>query len=710
MNVRRIIALCAAAVVYAAPTSAQVVQPLKASEFRMNDAGMVVMTPLLIDRYLLAAHGRDVAGGDYWRSGGFQTQRDFALVEERVIGFLNGAPVFSPEELAALSERTSDLRAARGKMWSAVNLPKPGTGDGSSGEIPPETAAGRFEGWVRVAWVQGGRATVVNRHAADDEVGRRDLHGDEWIGVGAEISVPHNTWVEIELPNGGKLEIGPNTVFRVEDLSTRPRFRVEKGKVTAKVRPLITVTEAGGLEMWTPTSVTMSDHTEFTVSFDPQTRVSITTVGEGSVTVRNLATGATVTVSQGQRVDVTERQLGEVRGENSPQAPIEAARSRLGAVAGQVLGGMRAPTTSSGALVGEWRWQCCAGNVRSGTLKITSESGDGTFAGDTYDTSTGAYDSKVQGRIQGNQLVIDRTGNWGSQRWVGTVTRNANGISQMQGNWSGAGEGSFPDRSFTIARYSDGPMDDIVLPPNSSAATATLLGTWRWDCCVGNSRTGTMKITGQSGDGSFTGDTYDTNSGAYDSKVEGQIRGNQVTFTRTGSWGSQRWTGTIIRDRSGISNINGSWTGAGEGSFPDRSFSVSRSGGGNIKKYPGSNFCLNLHNASSNDGAVINLWSCNGETSQKWDIRSDGTIRSAMFPDKCLNLHNYENRDGSVINLWTCTGHPSQQWRVQSDQTIHQGAVADKCLNLHFNALQDGAIVNLWTCNNHESQKWLSRP
>ena len=52
-------------------------------------------------------------------------------------------------------------------------------------------------------------------------------------------------------------------------------------------------------------------------------------------------------------------------------------------------------------------------------------------------------------------------------------------------------------------------------------------------------------------------------------------------------------------------------------------------------KYP--DFCLNLPGNNTTDGALINLYSVNGDKSQLWNIYPDGTIRYQANPQFCLN-------------------------------------------------------------------------
>ena len=94
----------------------------KPLELKYNDRGVIIITNQVITAYLRAARARDLAGGDYWRAGGFSWQGDYARVEERIISFLKGAGGFDEAENAVLRARGNDLRAAEAHNWNGIDL------------------------------------------------------------------------------------------------------------------------------------------------------------------------------------------------------------------------------------------------------------------------------------------------------------------------------------------------------------------------------------------------------------------------------------------------------------------------------------------------------------------------------------------------------------------------------------------------------------
>jgi hypothetical protein len=479
VHARRIFTICAIAFLSAGPADAQGPRQLTASEFRMNDQGMIVMTSLVIDRYLLAARSRDATGGAYWRAGGFTSPRDFGLVEERVLAYLqimylnSVASVFSGEEQAALAKRANDLRAARDRRWSDVNLPGPE----STSDFLNMNLTDIPKGSVRILKVIGqGLPTIENRRNRDEPVTWLPMNAEGTLlsSAGTVLRTPRDVGVILGLPDGSVISVYEETIINLEDLSQRPRFRVEDGKVTAKVksRPADDAAASGalGMVLLTLYSQTESQHTEFTVSFNRRTGVSITSVSEGSVQVTNLATGATVNVPRGKRVEVTERRISDLRDDNQPPSATSVSTgSLLGSIAAQILGRVRPEglsreevTTNPGG--NSWSATAVEYRGRNGERFRFSCPADGTigrvWGSDIYTDDSSVCSAAVHaGRISafsgGAAVIIIRAG---ASSYSGSTRRGV--TSQAFGGWYG---------SF---QFANDPADDYVLPSPSGSANA----------------------------------------------------------------------------------------------------------------------------------------------------------------------------------------------------------------------------------------------
>ncbi|MFI9642470.1 lectin [Micromonospora sp. NPDC051925] len=112
--------------------------------------------------------------------------------------------------------------------------------------------------------------------------------------------------------------------------------------------------------------------------------------------------------------------------------------------------------------------------------------------------------------------------------------------------------------------------------------------------------------------------------------------------------------------------------------------------------------CLDVRNGATADGTQIQIYTCNGGTSQSWTVTPNSTIKAL---GKCLDVNGGGTADGTKIQLWTCTGGTPQNWTAQSDGTLRNPA-SGKCLDVTGNNSADGTAVLLWTCSAAANQKW----
>jgi GH25 family lysozyme M1 (1,4-beta-N-acetylmuramidase) len=111
--------------------------------------------------------------------------------------------------------------------------------------------------------------------------------------------------------------------------------------------------------------------------------------------------------------------------------------------------------------------------------------------------------------------------------------------------------------------------------------------------------------------------------------------------------------------------------------------------------------CLNDKGNSSADGTPVNIWTCNGSSSQQWTVAQDQTLR---IHGKCLAVSGSAKVNGSKVVLATCAGYASQQWSVGTrGQLIN--ATAGKCLGGSSSGT-NGVQAWISTCNGKSNQKW----
>lgn len=115
--------------------------------------------------------------------------------------------------------------------------------------------------------------------------------------------------------------------------------------------------------------------------------------------------------------------------------------------------------------------------------------------------------------------------------------------------------------------------------------------------------------------------------------------------------------------------------------------------------------CIEMVGHRGADGSPLEIWDCGKADWQKWDFRSDGTIRSMGL---CMDVAWGSRENGAVIQLAVCSGNPAQQFRLNSSNDL-VNPQADKCVDVKDQATGNGTRLQLWDCNGQDNQKWSTR-
>ncbi|GLW24999.1 beta-xylanase [Microbispora amethystogenes] len=125
------------------------------------------------------------------------------------------------------------------------------------------------------------------------------------------------------------------------------------------------------------------------------------------------------------------------------------------------------------------------------------------------------------------------------------------------------------------------------------------------------------------------------------------------------------------------------------------------SGGNGAIRGVASGRCIDVPNASQNDGTQVQLYDCNGQSNQTWSSTSSGEIR--VYGNKCLDAAGTGN--GAAIQIYSCWGGDNQKWRVNSDGSI-QGVQSNLCLDAVGAGTGNGTKLQLYSCHGGNNQKW----
>jgi hypothetical protein len=113
--------------------------------------------------------------------------------------------------------------------------------------------------------------------------------------------------------------------------------------------------------------------------------------------------------------------------------------------------------------------------------------------------------------------------------------------------------------------------------------------------------------------------------------------------------------------------------------------------------------CIDDAGASTNNGAAIQIWTCNTTTAQSWTWRSgDGTLRVL---NKCIDVTGGGTANGTKIQLWDCNGTGAQQWRWRQQSRL-LNPQSGRCLDIPGGGTGNGTRLQLWDCNDTAAQAW----
>jgi pectinesterase len=118
----------------------------------------------------------------------------------------------------------------------------------------------------------------------------------------------------------------------------------------------------------------------------------------------------------------------------------------------------------------------------------------------------------------------------------------------------------------------------------------------------------------------------------------------------------------------------------------------------------GSGRCADVVGDQPTPGAGLQLWDCNNQTDQQWDLTAAGELRT-FGGTMCLDAYQKKTAPGTPVVIWSCNGGTNQQWRLNSDGTI-TGVQSGLCLDATGHGTANGTPLELWTCNNGTNQQW----
>jgi ricin-type beta-trefoil lectin protein/putative Ig domain-containing protein len=119
--------------------------------------------------------------------------------------------------------------------------------------------------------------------------------------------------------------------------------------------------------------------------------------------------------------------------------------------------------------------------------------------------------------------------------------------------------------------------------------------------------------------------------------------------------------------------------------------------------------CLSDLNGGTANGTRVVLYSCQPSNyaiaaSQDWFAQPDGVLFNAN--GGCLDDPNASRANGVKLQIWGCDGRVQQNWTLPTGPMT--SAIPRMCADESDASAANGAKVQLWTCNGQKSQQWTA--
>jgi len=111
--------------------------------------------------------------------------------------------------------------------------------------------------------------------------------------------------------------------------------------------------------------------------------------------------------------------------------------------------------------------------------------------------------------------------------------------------------------------------------------------------------------------------------------------------------------------------------------------------------------CIDVVNGSTQDGAALQIFTCNGAPGQTFHFTSNNEIVSGA--GKCLDV-NGANAKAGVLDMTTCNGTAAQKWSLQGRQIA---SALGGCLDALDGWPTPHTTLDLTTCNGTRAQQWF---
>ncbi|WP_344402635.1 non-reducing end alpha-L-arabinofuranosidase family hydrolase [Catellatospora chokoriensis] len=114
--------------------------------------------------------------------------------------------------------------------------------------------------------------------------------------------------------------------------------------------------------------------------------------------------------------------------------------------------------------------------------------------------------------------------------------------------------------------------------------------------------------------------------------------------------------------------------------------------------------CVDVPNATQNNGTRVQLYDCNTQANQRWTYTTGKQLN--VYGGKCLDANGQGTANGTAVIIWDCNGQTNQQWNVNSNGTI-SGVQSGRCLDVWGTG--NGQQIQLYDCHGQTNQQWRTQ-
>jgi beta-glucosidase len=116
----------------------------------------------------------------------------------------------------------------------------------------------------------------------------------------------------------------------------------------------------------------------------------------------------------------------------------------------------------------------------------------------------------------------------------------------------------------------------------------------------------------------------------------------------------------------------------------------------------GTNLCVDIRSASTDNGTPVQIYTCNGTGAQTWTVGSDGTVQAL---GKCMDISGAGTTNGTKVQLYDCNGTGAQQWQAGANGSL-VNPNSGRCLDDPSASTTNSTQLQIWDCNGQPQQRW----